>query len=65
MIQLNGHFIGKVPSVLQVKEDIIFFSLPESIETISYVHVRKCVRLSLDNIYIRFGTKLLDKLWVL
>ena len=39
----------------------VFFSLPKSIEIISYGHARKYKKLSLFylTIYIRFGTKLL------
>ena len=44
MIELNGHFIGKVPPNLHVTEELLF-SLPKGIEIILYGHVRRCVKL--------------------
>ena len=60
MIHLNGHFIGKVPSILPVTE-VFLFSLPKKKRNyIWWSHQKVCEALTflLDNIYIRFGTKL-------
>ena len=46
MILLNEYLIGKVPSILHETEELLF-SLPETIESITYGHAKKCVKLSL------------------
>ena len=66
MIYLNGHFIGKFLSILHVTE-VFLFSIPKKKRNyIWWLHQKVCEALTfqLDNNYIRFGTKYLDKLWV-
>ena len=56
---MSGHFIGKVPSILHVTGNAFFTSEKHKKYTLwSCQKVCEALTFLLDNIYIRFGTKL-------